>query len=377
MEILNWPVPEGITFDLIIAEIPLKKEFRTSFGRAYGSKVFLLARLEDCIGMGEAPVDPYPLYSGEFVESVVEFTKKTLPEIKSKDTILGVHNALKKYRGNNFAKTMIEYSILTLVSCLTQTSLVKAVGGRPFPLPVQESIGIVDSVEEAIKWAEEALSWGARRLKVKVKPGWDVEPLKALSREFPGVPLLADANGSFSPFNDTHWEILSEVAEYVDAIEQPFPPGDVVNSAILSVEEGVEVVLDESVTSVNSVRELSILNENMGSLLSLNLKPPRMGGLIESLKAVETAQQYGVPLFIGGSLETVVGRSLNMVVASRVFENLEPSDFSPDQQFYERSLAKDPFDIECGFVRLRDGIGLMFDIDLDYLMSRTLEKLTF
>ncbi|ALU12155.1 hypothetical protein EYM_00915 [Ignicoccus islandicus DSM 13165] len=376
MEFSNWSIPEGISFDIVIAKLPLKRKFRTSFGEAYGTRVFLLSRADECIGIGEAPVDPYPLYSGEFVESVVEFAKKVLPEVKAQDTVSGMYNVLRKYRGNNFAKAMIEYSILTLVSCLTNTSLVKAVGGRPFALPVQESIGIVDSVDELLKWAEEAISWGARRLKVKIEPGWDVEPVKALSREFPGVPILADANGSFSPLKDSHWEILSEVAQYVNSIEQPFPPGDLVNSAKLSYEEAIEVTLDESVTSPNNVVELATLNEEMGSFLSFNLKPPRMGGLMESLKSVELAQQYDIPLFIGGSLETAVGRSLNMVVASTVSKNLEPSDFSPDQYFYERSLAKDPFDIECGFVRLRDGIGVMFDIDIDYLMSRAIEKIS-
>ena len=377
MEILNWPIPEGISFELAIAKLPLKRAFKTSFGEAHGTRVFLISKLEDCIGIGEAPVDPYPLYSGEFVESVKEFVKKVIPEVKSKDTVSGVHGVLSKYRGNAFAKAMIEYSILTLLSCITNTSLVKAVGGRPFPLPVQESIGIVDSIEELLKWAEEAISWGARRLKVKIKPGWDVEPLRTLAREFPGIPILADANGSFSPLKDSHWEILSEVAQYANSIEQPFPPGDLVNSAKLSSEEGVEVTLDESVTSPTNVIEMATLNEELGSLLSMNLKPPRMGGLINSLKSVELAQQYNVPLFIGGSLETVVGRSLNMVVASTVSRNLEPSDFSPDQYFYERSLAKDPFDIECGFVRLRDEPGLMFDIDLDYLMSKAIEKISF
>ncbi len=375
MEILGWGVPEDLNLELAVAKIPLKRGFRTSFGEFYGVRVFMIARSGDCVGAGEAPVDPYPLYSGEFVESVIEFAKKIKDEIYKVSNVKELLNVFKKYRGNQMAKSMIEYSILSLLSCLNETSLVEAVGGRPYKLPVQESIGITKNTDELIAWAEEAISWGARRLKVKIMPGWDVEPLKVLKHEFPGVEILADANGAYDPTKESHLEFLSDAASYADAIEQPFPPGDMVNSAKLSVEEGIEVVLDESVDTPKRAREVALLNEEMGSFLSINLKPPRVGGLFPSLEIIDIAVDNEIPIFIGGMLETAVGRSLNMVVASAVKGPLEPSDFSPDQQFYERSLAKDPFEIKCGFVELRDRPGLMFDIDWKYLEEVTVSKI--
>ncbi|UXD22215.1 hypothetical protein IPA_02655 [Ignicoccus pacificus DSM 13166] len=375
MDYLTWSIPEDVSYELVIAKIPIKRAFRTSFGEFYGVRVFLISRSGDCIGAGEAPVDPYPLYSGEFVESVVEFTKKMKEHLFMSQNVKELLSKLNSYRGNQMAKTMIEYSILTLLSCLNNKSLVEAVGGRPYKLPVQESIGITEDLDELISCAEEALNWGARRLKVKIKPGWDVEPLKALRHEFPGVQLLADANGAYDPVRESHREQLSDVAAYADAIEQPYPPGDLVSSAKLSSEEGIEVVLDESVDTPRRALEVAMLNEEFGSLLSINVKPPRLGGLTASLQVLDIAVDHNIPVFIGGLLETVIGRSLNMVVASAVKGPLEPSDFSPDQQFYERSLAKDPFDIKCGFVELRDSPGLMFDIDWDYLESVTVEKI--
>jgi O-succinylbenzoate synthase len=186
---------------------------------------------------------------------------------------------------------------------------------------------------------------------------------------------LADANGAYDPSRESHREHLSDVVAYVDALEQPYPPGDVIASAKLSSEEGVEVVLDESVDSLQKALEVALANEEMGALLSINVKPPRLGGLTTSLKVLDIAIDYNVPVFIGGLLETVIGRSLNMVVASAVRGPLEPSDFSPDHHFYERSLARDPFEIKCGFVELRDSPGLVFDIDWEYLESVTVEKI--
>jgi len=375
LDYLSWEIPGGVNAELRIAKIPLKRQFKTSFGEFYGVRVFMVTEYDDCKGIGEAPVDPYPLYSGEFVESVIHFTKKIKDYIFNSNNVKELLVTLRSFRGNQMAKSMIEYSLLTLLSCLYERSLVEAIEGRPYKLPVQESIGISKKVEEVVSWAEEALSWGARRLKVKIMPGWDVEPLKALRHEFPGVPLLADANGAYDPNKESHRDYLSEIASYVDALEQPYPPGDIVNSAKLSAEEGIEVILDESIDTSKRAKEVALINEDMGSLLGINVKPPRLGGLTPSLEVLDIAVDYDIPIFTGGMLETVVGRSLNMVVASAVRGRLEPSDFSPDQQFYERSLAKDPFEIKCGFVELRDRPGVMFDIDWDYLESVTIDKI--
>ncbi len=371
MEYLSWTVPEGIEYEVRVLKIPMKKEFATSFGKAEGYRVIMVASLEGCKGYGEAPVDSKPLYSGEFIESVVSFAKLVIPEVKMASEVNEVLKILNKYRGNNFAKAMIEYSLLTLLSCLKGESLVDAVGGRTFKLPVQESIGIVESEEELVKWAEEALEWGARRLKVKIKPGWDVDPVRALRREFPGVPVLADANGAYDPLKDSHWEYLSKVAEYADAIEQPFPPHDVAFSAKLSADEGIEVVLDESAEEPERVAEAVELSKMTGAFLGINVKPPRFGGLTKSVEAMEIINENNVPFFIGGMLETAIGRSLNMVVASLAGNTLEPSDFSPEDHFFEKPLAKDPFEIKCGFVELRNRPGLLFEID-----ERTLDELT-
>ena len=374
MDYMSWNVPEGIEYEVRLLRLPMKKEFETSFGKTEGYRVIMVTRLEDCKGYGEAPVDSKPLYSGEFIESVVSFAKLVVPELKMAEDVNTFIKTLNKYRGNNFAKAMIEYSVLTLLSCIRKESLVRAIGGRTIKLPVQESIGIVKDEDELIKWAEEALEWGARRLKVKIKPGWDIDPVKALKREFPGVQVLADANGAYDPLKDSHWEYLSRVANYADAIEQPFPPHDVAFSAKLSVEEGVEVVLDESAEEPERVAEVAYLSDSLGALLGINVKPPRFGGLTKSVEAMELINENSIPFFIGGMLETAIGRSLNMTVASLAGGSLEPSDFSPEQHFYERPLAKDPFEIKCGFVELKDRPGLLFEIDEEYLDEVTVEK---
>jgi len=375
LDYLSWSVPDGIIYEVRLLRLPMKKVFETSFGKAEGYRVIMIAGLEGCKGYGEAPVDTKPLYSGEFVDSVISFVKLVTNELKMSEDVNTLLKTLNKYRGNNFAKTMIEYAVLTLLSCLRKESLVKAVGGRTTRIPVQESIGIVKDEEELIKWAEEALEWGARRLKVKIKPGWDVDPVKALKREFPGVQVLADANGAYDPLKDSHWEYLSKVASYADVIEQPFPPHDVAFSAKLSVEEGVEVVLDESAEEPERVAEVAYLSDSLGALLGINVKPPRFGGLTKSVEAMELINENGMPFFIGGMLETAIGRSLNMTVASLAGGSLEPSDFSPEQHFYERPLAKDPFEVRCGFVELRDRPGLLFEIDEEYLDEVTVKKI--
>ncbi|ABU82366.1 enolase C-terminal domain-like protein [Ignicoccus hospitalis] len=374
MDLLSWPVPEGITFRVKVIKMKMKIDFETSFGKAEGTRVITVAEAGGCKGFGEAPAEAEPLYSGEFVDSVVAFAKLVIPKIKMVEDVNGLLKVLNSYRGNNFAKSMIEYSVLTLLSCLRKESLVKAVGGRKIKIPVQESIGIVKDEDELVAWAERALEWGARRLKVKIKPGWDVEPVRALKREFPGVPVLADANGAYDPLKDVHWEYLSKVASYADALEQPFPPHEVAFSAKLASSEGIEVILDESLEEPERVAELAYLSEGVGAPLGVNLKPPRFGGLVKSVETVELIIENELPFFIGGMLETAVGRSLNMTVASLARGNLEPSDFSPEDHLFERGLAKDPFEVKCGFVEVRDSPGLLFEIDEDYLDSVTVSE---
>jgi len=376
LDYLTWSIPEKVTIEIRIIKLKLKKVFETSFGKDEGYRVVMVTEKDGCLGFGEAPVGTKPLYSSEFLGSVISFTEQVIPQIKRSNDVKEMLSILSKYRGNQMAKAMIEYSFLTLLSCLRNESLVKVIGGKVFKLPVQESIGITKDEEELVKWAEEALSWGARRLKVKILPGWDVDPVKILRREFPGVQLLADANGAYDPMKSSHWEYLSKVATYVDAIEQPFPPHDLNFSAKLSSEEDVEVVIDESADTSLMVSEMAHIMESTGAKLALNVKPPRLGGLTESLNALKIAEEAKMPLFIGGMLETAIGRSLNMVVASAIKGKLEPSDFSPEDHFFERPLARDPYEIKCGFVELRDKPGLLFDIDLDYLNELTIEKKT-
>ena len=365
MDFLGWEIPEGIEVYLHTVKLPLKKTLVTSFGTPDSYKVFVVAKKDQHFGIGEAPVDLMPLYSEETVDTVKSFVKKVMKEVIGKD-FFTMYKVLERYRGNYMAKAAIEASLLTLYSSLKGIDLMEVINGREIRIPVQESVGITRDFEELSKWIEEALDWGARRIKLKIKPNWDLEPLRYVSYNYPGVPIIVDANGGYDPLNNSHWERLIKISGMVEGIEQPFPPNDVFYSVKLGKEGGAKIIFDESVRSHREASAAIDLGLQMGVKVVINIKPPRVGGLLESIRIVGISNERRTPIFIGGLLETSVGRYINMLVAS-VANYLEPSDFSPDTDYYNETIVDDPFSISCGFVWVRHGPGIPFKVNLEKL----------
>ncbi len=365
MDLLGWDVPKDLEVYLYTVRLPLKKSLVTSFGAPDSYKVFVVMKKERHFGIGEAPVDLMPFYSEETVDTVRSFVKSVIKEVVGKN-LFHVYKAFERYRGNYMAKAALEASILTLYSSLKGIDLMETINGREVRIPVQESVGITNSLEELSEWVEEALDWGARRIKLKIKPNWDMEPVRFVSYNYPGIPIIVDANGGYDPLNEGHWERLLKISSMVEGIEQPFPPNDIFYSIKLGKEGGVKIIFDESVRSHREASAAIELGESMGVKVVINIKPPRVGGLFESVKIVGISNERRTPVFIGGLLETSVGRYINMLVAS-VTNYLEPSDFSPDTDYYEDSIVDDPFSINCGFVKVRHGPGIPFKVNFEKL----------
>ncbi len=372
MELLGWEVPQDIELYLHVVKLPLRKTLVTSFGASDSYKVFVIAKKNSAIGIGEAPVDMLPLYSEETIDTVISFVKMVSKEIVGKE-LLEVYKLFERFRGNNMAKAALEASLITLLSSLKNRDLLDVINGREIRIPVQESVGITKDFNELSKWIEEALEWGARRIKLKIKPGWDLEPVRYVSYNYPGIPLIVDANGGYDPLNNSHWERLTKISSMVEGIEQPFPPNDVYYSVKLGKEGNVKIIFDESVRNHKEASAAVELGEEFGVKVVINIKPPRVGGLVESLKIVSISNDKKSPIFIGGLLETSVGRYINMLVASTA-HYLEPSDFSPDTDYYADTVVEDPFTIDCGFVWIRHAPGIPFKVNLKKLERFTVRS---
>ncbi len=334
---------------LFSVPLKMKQEFEISTGKISSRKVLVVRlRSEGYSGYGEIPVLLHPIYSGEFYDASVGFVRivKDITEGR-KFSLLDLHNLLQGFRGNNFAKSGIEYAFWHLLFQITGKSIFEMIKPAKSRFRLQLSIGIgsLDDIAARIQWA---YSQGIDAIKLKIKPGWSKTPVEFVLKNFSPAFISVDANGSFDPFNPQHIDELREIADMVDEIEQPFKPPLIYKHATFSKSVKAAVSLDESIEKVEDYLEASELFP-----VVVNIKPPRIGGLLNSLKLVEEINKMGHQAFIGGMLETTWGRVQNMIVASlpSVCDRF-PGDFSPADEFYHDDLAEPGFKIKNGHIEI-------------------------
>ncbi len=361
--------------ELSLLKLPYVHFFETSFGREY-ERTFILVKIKEggICGYGEVVADEYPFYSYETTSTAWHVLKDFLVPLVMKkkiDTPEGFYNEAKKFKGHPMAKAGLELALWDLKAKKAGKPLSALYGGVKKEIPSGVSVGIQDTPEELLDRIDSFLKEGYQRIKIKIKPGWDVLICEEVRKRFPDILLQADANGAYS-LKDL--KLLKEVDKFeLLMLEQPFPPYDLWDHSRLQKEIKTPLCLDESVVSFDSVRKAW----EMKSCQIINIKVGRIGGIVESRKIHDFCQSKNIPVWCGGMLESGVGRAHNIHLAT--LQNFKfPNDLSASRRYYEQDIIEPPIKItNQGTIKVPEFPGIGVVIEEKRVKKATLRKEIF
>jgi o-succinylbenzoate synthase len=342
-------------------EMPLVTPFRTSFGVETTRDVLLLRAAvtgpggQEGEGWGECVAMAGPLYSPEYVDGVADvLCRFILPRLAALGDRLDaalVATALAPVKGHWMAKAVAEMAVLDAELRLCGRSWARELGAVASSVPCGVSVGIMGSVPELLEAVAGYLDAGYLRVKLKIEPGWDIEPVRAVRERFgDDVLLQVDANTAYTLADARHLARLDPFGLLL--IEQPLEEDDVLGHAELSRVLRTPVCLDESITSARTAAAAITL----GACRVINIKPGRVGGYLEARRVHDVAAAHGIPVWCGGMLETGIGRAANVALAALPGFTL-PGDTSASGRYYDTDITE-PFVLTNGHLDVPSGPGL-------------------
>ena len=349
--------------------LPLNEPFETSFGRIESRLIFLV-RLdgEGFSGWGEVVAEEEPRYSYETVGTAHRVILDHLaPAILSRPIAdLGdLSQRFAQFRGHNMAKAGLELAYMDLLAQVQGRSLSQLIEGTRESVPVGVSLGIQPSLDQLLRRIDLYLALGYQRIKLKIKPGWDLEIVREVRLRHPDILLSVDANAAYTIDDADHLLALDEFGLLM--VEQPLDYDDLIDHAKLQEQMTTPICLDESITSVRRAEQAL----DMGSCRMINIKIGRVGGYSQALGIHDLCLLRNVPVWCGGMLESGVGRAHNIALASLPGFTL-PGDISASSRYF----SKDVIDPEVSVsdhgtvtVPLRPGLG--FSVDLAHIDANT------
>ncbi|MRG85001.1 o-succinylbenzoate synthase [Salinibacillus xinjiangensis] len=353
----------------------MKNPFTTSFGTEQNRK-FILVEVKDdqeLTGWGECVTTERPLYIEEFTDSSwVMLEKFLIPLVLNRE--IGHPDELQKdfspYKRNNLAKSAIEGAVWDLYAKSKGISLSEALGGAKNEIEVGVSLGIEDNIQDLLENIQQKSDEGYRRIKIKIKPGKDVEVIDQVRQRFPDLPLMVDANSAYT-LEDL--PTLKEMDKYnLMMIEQPLTAGDLIDHAKLQKEVETPICLDESIHSYEDARQAI----ELGSGKIINMKVGRVGGLTQAKKIHGLCQEANIPLWCGGMLESGVGRAHNIAITSLANFTL-PGDTASSSRYWEKDIIEPEVVVDNGLLQVPTKPGIGFEVNLDEVLKHTIEHKTF
>ncbi|MCL6096208.1 MAG: o-succinylbenzoate synthase [Patescibacteria group bacterium] len=335
-------------------KLELTNAFTTSFGTIKDKDVILVVlKTKDGLeGVGECSVNPNPDYSEESAQTVLTVLDKHLiPSLKNGKQVTSVEDLVAAYRnikGNFAAKAGVEAAYWDLLSRMKNIPLHQFWGGRQPHALTGVSVG-ARTVEELLPRVDKAVERGFPRIKLKIWPGFDIEPVNAVRSRYPDLPLQVDAN---SAYTTDDIDIFKELDKYgLILIEQPFTSYDLLDHARLQRQIATPICLDESLKTVTNVRQAIELWSHIGKLSSLiiNIKPPRVGGYWEAVKIADLCQAAGVRAWCGGMLDTSWTKRMNIQLSSHPAFIL-PGDHAQQEPYYVEDISPAPLMGEHGVI---------------------------
>lgn len=356
-------------------QMEMKSPFSTSFG-TFQTKDFILLEARDeqgTVGYGESVAFSSPWYNEETFKTNWHMLEDFLipmllgKELQHPDEVSDLFSAIRK---NNMAKSTVEGAVWDIYAQQTNQSLAQALGGTKDQIDVGISIGIQDSVEELIEVVRGYVEEGYKRIKVKIKPGWDVDVMRRLREAFPDVAIMADANSAYR-LEDV--ELLKQLDAFdLTMVEQPLASDDIIDHATLQKQLSTPICLDESIHSLEDARKAV----ELGSTKIINIKIGRVGGLTEAKRIHDYCMEKGIPVWCGGMLEAGIGRAHN--VALTTLPNfILPGDTAGSSRYWEKDIITPEVTVDHGVIHVPQQAGIGYAIDLEAVEQYTVMKKTY
>src|ERR1700689_49907 len=363
---------EAITLREI--HMPLVNFFETSFGRTYSRRILLITvHSEGVDGWAESFVGEDPFYSSEWIETAwPTLMQYLIPALLGKhvESARDCAALFAKVRAHRMAKAGLENALWDAEARQKQLPLWKLLGGTRREIPCGVSIGIQDSVEQLLDKIQIELAAGYRRIKIKVKPGWDVNVLEKIRSRWADITLSCDANSAYTLDQVEHLRSFDQFNLLM--IEQPLWDADIYYHACLQKELRTAICLDESIVSA---RTAAIALET-GACRIINIKVGRVGGFSEARKIHDICHAQKIPVWCGGMLESGIGRAHNIALST--LENFSlPGDVSASKRYWKEDVIDPEVEVSTdGIIAIRDDPGTGYRVKEDLIEKLTVRKET-
>ena len=353
--------------------MPLVHFFETSFSRTYSRDIILVEVSGDGVsGWGEVTAGENPFYNEEWTDSAWGILHDYVaPRVlgKALQSAEDVFPLTAHIRGHNMARGGLEAAVWDLEARMHGVPLWQQIGaGARREIPCGVSIGIQDSVEQLFEKIEVELAAGYQRIKMKIKPGWDVDVVRRVRERFPAIKLMADANSAYTLADTEHLRKLDDF--YLMMIEQPLAHDDIIDHAVLQAKLQTPICLDECIRTAHHAEQAI----QMHACGIINIKLGRVAGFSQAKRVHDIAQAAGIPVWCGGMLEAGIGRAHNVALAS-LPNFVLPGDVSASKRYWKQDIIQPAVETTPqGTIALRDDPGFGYAIDLDFIRSITVRE---
>jgi len=355
--------------------LPLVHFFETSFGRTTERRI-ILARLTDADGAegwGECTCGEGPFYSDEWTDSAwATLTEFLAPMVVGKAVERAAHvfKLMKPVRGHRMAKATIETACWDLEAKKAGVPLWKHLGGTRSEIACGVSIGIQDTADALIEKIRKEVDAGYQRIKIKIKPGWDLNIIERVRTEFPDIRLMGDANSAYKLSDVPLFQQLDQFNLMM--LEQPLAYDDLFDHAVLQRQIQTPVCLDESIRSAEDAEHAIELE----SCRIINVKLGRVGGHAEAKRIEQVARDNEIPVWCGGMLESGIGRAHNIAMSTLAGFTL-PGDVSASARYWEEDVIDPPVTVSTrGTIKASEAPGIGFAVKLPRIEALTVRKET-
>jgi len=376
------PATEEDLLTLIIQSIelreirlPLLHFFETSFGRTTERRI-ILARVTDANGVegwGECTAGEGPFYSDEWTDSAWSTLVEFLAPMVLRQNIESAAHAfslMKPVRGHRMAKATIETACWDLEAKSAGVPLWKHLGGTRTEVASGVSIGIQDTPEILLEKIRKEVDAGYQRIKIKIKPGWDLNIVERVRKEFPDIRLMGDANSAYKLSDVALFQRLDQFNLMM--LEQPLAHNDIFDHATLQRQITTPVCLDESIRSAEDAAHAICLE----SCKIINVKLGRVGGHTEAKRIEKITRDNEIPIWCGGMLESGIGRAHNIAMSTLAGFTL-PGDVSASARYWEEDVIEPPVRVSPrGTIKVPESPGIGFEINLPRIDALTVRKET-
>jgi o-succinylbenzoate synthase len=359
--------------------MPLVHFFETSFGRTTHRRIILVEVVSQGVcGWGEVTCGENPFYNEEWTDAawmiVRDYVAPRVLRSSSKSAFASAAEVADRsahIRGHYMARGGVEAAVWDLEARLKGVPLWEHIGGGWFKeIACGVSIGIQNSVADLLRTIEKEVAGGYQRIKIKIKPGWDVDVVREVRKAFPAIRLMADANSAYTLADAAHLKRLDEF--HLMMIEQPLAHDEIVDHAALQAQLDTSICLDECIRTVHHAEQAI----RLPACGILNIKLGRVGGFREALRIHDLAMANSIPVWCGGMLESGIGRAHNIAL-STLPNFVLPGDVSASKRYWERDIISPAIEVSPqGTITVSEAAGFGYEVDRDYLRHVTVREET-